>query len=145
MEHVTDEKPFATGGCLCGKVTYNLLSEPLRMAQCHCEHCRRSTGTGHMSLAFFDKDNVTIEGPTSSFTTTADNGAEVTRHFCPECGSRLYGTNNSNTSVVSITVGCVDDSSWFNPQAIVYNKQKPHWDHMDSNIKTFEEMPPPPK
>lgn len=140
------EKPFATGGCLCGKVTYTLLNEPARMAQCHCDHCRLSTGTGHMSLAFFNKDDVNIEGSTSSYTTTSDSGTQLTRHFCPECGSRLYGTNSAVTGIVSIAVGCVDDSSWFKPQAIVYNKRKPHWDYMDESIKTFEEMPPaPPK
>jgi len=139
------EKPFATGGCLCGNVTYSLLNEPARMAQCHCDHCRRSTGTGHMSLAFFNKDDVSIEGPTNSYTTTADNGAKLTRHFCPECGSRLFGTNTSAPAIISIAVGCVDDSSWFKPQAIVYNKKRPDWDYMDQSINTFEEMPPPPK
>ncbi len=139
-------KPFATGGCLCGKVTYSLLSEPARMAQCHCDHCRRSTGTGHQSLAFFNKNDVNIEGSTSSYTTTSDSGVKMTRHFCPECGSRLYGTNSAATSIVSIAVGCVDDSSWYEPQAILYNKRKPHWDHMDESVSTFEEMPPaPPK
>jgi len=140
------EKAFASGGCLCGKVKYTLNKEPVRMAQCHCDHCRLSTGTGHMSLAFFNKDDFDVSGETSYYTTTSDSGAQMSRHFCPECGSRLFGTNSSAPSIVSIAVGCVDDSSWFNPGAIVYNKNKPHWDFMDESVKTFEEMPPaPPK
>jgi len=137
--------PFATGRCLCGKVSYSIADEPVRMAQCHCEHCQKSSGTGHMSLAFFPKDGVTINGDTSSYTTVADNGAEVTRHFCPECGSRLFGTNNVLTTIMGIAVGCLDDSSWFQPGAIVYNKRKPAWDFMDESLPTFEEMPPMPK
>ena len=137
------EQPFASGGCLCGKVTYTLANEPARMAQCHCDHCRRSTGTGHMSLAFFKKEDVKIAGQTSSYTTTADDGAQLTRHFCPDCGSRLFGTNTSAPAIISIAVGCIDDSSWFKPQVIVYNKKKPVWDCMDESIKTFDEMPPP--
>lgn len=138
-------KPFASGHCLCGKVNYKIKSEPVRMAQCHCDHCRYSTGTGHMSLAFFNKDDVEITGDTSSYTTTADSGAHVTRHFCPECGSRLFGTNDVLTSIMSFTVGCMDDSTWFKPQAIVYHKHKPDWDFMDPEVTTFEEMPPPVK
>ena len=133
---------FATGQCLCRKVQYSISSEPLGMAQCHCEHCQRSTGTGHMSLAFFNKDDVKIEGKTSSYTTTADDGAQLTRHFCPECGSRLFATNSVKTTMISIAVGCVDDNSWFKPGVIVYNKRKPAWDCMDTNLPTFEEMPP---
>ena len=140
------EKVFASGGCLCGKVKYSLKIEPVRMAQCHCDHCRLSTGTGHMSLAFFNKDDFDVSGETNHYTTVSDTGTEMTRHFCPECGSRLFGFNSGASSIVSIAVGCIDESTWFKPGAIVYSKHKPDWDHMDESVKTFEEMPPaPPK
>ena len=98
-----------------------------------------------MSIAFFPKDAITIKGETNSHTTDSDNEAEITRHFCPECGSRLFGTNNTMTSIMGIAVGCIDDNSWFKPGAIVYNKRKPDWDFMDESLPTFEAMPPPPK
>ena len=138
------EKNFATGKCLCGNVNYSISAKPVRMGQCHCKDCQKSSGTGHMSLAFFPKDSVTITGETSSYTSVADNGAEVTRHFCPECGSRIFGTNNVLTTIMSITAGSLDDNSWFKAGAIVYNKRKPEWDFMDESILTFEEMPPIP-
>ena len=138
------ENQFASGKCLCGKVNYTINAEPVKMAQCHCLDCQRSSGTGHFSLAFFPKDKVIIKGNTSSFTTKADDGPEITRHFCPECGSRLFAINNVN-SFMSIAVGCLNDNSWFKPQAIVYNKRKPAWDFMDGNLPIFDEMPPIPK
>lgn len=134
---------FATGHCLCGKVSYEISGEPVRMALCHCDYCQRSSGTGHMSLAFFEKESVNIKGETSSYTTDSDSGAEVTRHFCTDCGSRLFGTNNIMTNIIGISVGCLDDHSWFKPGAIVYHKRKPSWDFMDDSLVTFEEMPPP--
>jgi hypothetical protein len=136
---------FASGKCLCGKVSYQITSKPLRMAQCHCDYCQKSSGTGHMSLAFFPKEHVIIKGDTSSFTTDADSGAEVTRHFCTDCGSRLFGTNNVVTNIIGVSIGCVDDDSWFKPGAIVYNKNKPKWDFMDESLPTFDAMPPTPK
>ena len=139
------EQAFATGHCLCGDVQYSISTKPSRMAQCHCDHCQRSTGTGHMSLAFFNKDDVVIEGKTNSFTTTADSGAEVTRHFCPNCGSRLFGTNNVLTTMISVSVGCIDDHSWFKPQVVVYHKSKAEWDFIDEELPKFPEMPPLPK
>ena len=138
------DKQFASGHCLCGKVSYTITSEPVRMGQCHCDDCQRSTGTGHTSNAFFPSDSVTIKGETSSYTSIADNGAEITRHFCPECGSRVFGKSNLFTEITAFPVGCLDDHSWFKPQAIVYNKRKPAWDFMDDSVPTFDEMPPPP-
>ena len=138
------EQHFATGQCLCGSVKYTISSAPVRMGQCHCDHCRRLTGTGHSSNAFFVKDAVHIEGDTSHYAVTADTGAVITRYFCPKCGSRLFGTSNVATNIISVSAGTLDDSSWFKANAIVYNKKKPAWDFMDKDIPTFEEMMPIP-
>jgi hypothetical protein len=56
------DQPFANGHCLCGAVSYTIHGKPIRMAQCHCKDCQRASGTGHMSLAFFKKDDVAIVG-----------------------------------------------------------------------------------
>lgn len=136
------EQYFATGQCLCGNVKYTISSAPVRMGQCHCDHCRRLTGTGHSSNAFFVKDTVYIEGETSRYDSTADTGTIITRYFCPNCGSRLFGTSSANTSIISVTAGTLDDSSWFKPNAIVYNKRKPAWDFMDESVPVFEDMLP---
>ncbi len=66
----------------------------------------------------------------------------ITRHFCPKCGSRLFGENSAATNIIGVTAGTLNDSHWFKANAIVYNKRKPKWDIMDESIPTFEEMPP---
>jgi len=132
---------FATGQCLCGEVNYVIASNPIRMAQCHCDDCRKSTGTGHVSNAFFKQDDVEIKGETSCYSSKTDSGSIITRHFCPRCGSRLFGFNSAAENVIGVAVGTIKDSSWFKPDFIVYNKRKPKWDFMEENIPTFEEMP----
>jgi len=140
-----EKKYFAIGQCLCGGVKYTITSPPVRMGQCHCNDCRKSTGTGHASNAFFKKDDVEIEGKTSGFASITDTGSKITRYFCPKCGSRLFGKSDVVTDIISIAAGTLNDSSWFKPNAIVYSKSKPKWDFMDESVPTFEEMPPPPK
>jgi len=136
----------ATGKCLCGAVSYTINSdEPLRMAQCHCKDCQRASGGGHMSLAFFKADDVEIKGETMSYGAIAESGNTNTRHFCPKCGSRVYGENSARPGLIGISVGCVDDNSWFEPAAIVYAKDRPNWDQTSTEIPNFETMPPPPK
>ncbi len=136
------ESYFAAGQCLCGKVKYTISAAPRVMSQCHCDDCRKSTGTGHASNAFFKENDVHISGVTSSYVSAADSGSTITRYFCPKCGSHLFGTLSGVKNVIAVAVGTVDDSSWFKPSAIVYNKRKPLWDFMDKSIPTFEEMPP---
>ncbi len=134
-----------SGRCLCGSVKYSTSAEPLRMAQCHCKDCQRASGTGHMSLAFFKAEDVSITGQYKEYSSKADSGNENIRAFCEDCGARLFGRNSARAGLMAIAVGTADDNSWFKPQAIVYDKDKPHWDQMDSELPTFESMPPPPK
>ena len=37
------------GECLCGEVKYCIDGEPTGFFHCHCERCRRVSGTGHAS------------------------------------------------------------------------------------------------
>ncbi len=136
------DKYFATGHCLCGDIEYTVSSDPVRMGQCHCDDCQRSTGTGHASNAFFEKETVNIKGETSSYESKTDTGSIITRYFCPKCGSRLFGTSNVATNIISISAGTLNDSSWFKANAIVYDKRRPKWDTMAKDIPSFKEMPP---
>ena len=112
------------------------------MGQCHCDDCRKTTGTGHVSNAFFPKDSISITGTAATHDIVTDSGSTLTRSFCSDCGSRLFSKNSANEAVMGVTAGTFDNSDWFAPQFIVYNKNKPKWDCMDENVPTFEAMPP---
>jgi hypothetical protein len=124
-----------SGHCHCGAVSYTIKGEPARMAQCHCNACRRTTGTGHNVQAFFPRDQVTITGETKSYESTADSGSSRRRHFCPVCGSRLFSDNSRSPDMIGIAVGTFDDSGWFKPQAIVYSAERPSWDFVDPAVE----------
>ena len=40
------------GGCLCGSVQYEVTGETKRFYHCHCERCRKATGTGHAVMIY---------------------------------------------------------------------------------------------
>jgi hypothetical protein len=138
-------KPFATGHCLCGAVSYTINGEPVLMGHCHCKDCQRASGAGHMSNAFFQRDDFVLNGQTGSHSVTADSGNINTRHFCRSCGSRVYGEVSARPGVVVVPVGGIDDNSWFNPQRVVYTKSRQSWDPTTSDCPNFEMMPPPAK
>lgn len=134
----------ASGQCLCGKVSYTISGEPLRMAQCHCKGCQRVSGTGHASIAFFKDEQLDISGETSSFGAVADSGNTNTREFCAECGSWLFNFNSARSGIKGVLVGCVDDNSWFDPAAVVYCKDRSAWDITSTEVPNFDAMPPAP-
>jgi hypothetical protein len=136
------DNPFARGGCGCGKITLSIAREPKMMMQCHCLDCQKSSGTGHSSAAYFDQNDVVIDGEATGHTVTADSGNEMTRYFCPDCGSRLYGQNGGRPGLVSIEIGCLDDHSWFTPQAVLFSSRRHDWDITTDDIPNHEEMPP---
>jgi hypothetical protein len=98
-----------------------------------------------MSLAFFKKEDVEIQGQTASYSVKADSGNINTRHFCPKCGGRIFGENSSRPGFMGLSVGAVDDNSWFKAQRVVYVKDKPAWDVTPTDVPNFDRMPPPPK
>lgn len=126
----------ATGHCQCGAVSFTVQGEPQRMAQCHCDDCRRTTGTGHNAQAFFDKGAVSITGETRTYQNLADSGSARTRHFCPVCGSRLFSENSRAPDTIGISAGAFDLSDWFKPAMIVYFAKRPVWDAVDPAIPT---------
>lgn len=133
---------FATGRCQCGAVHYTISSAPLRMAQCHCEDCQRITGTGHASNAFFREEDVNIEGDVAEYIADADSGNQIRFAFCGTCGSRLWKRSSGRPGILNMAVGCMDDKSWYQPQAVLYTRNAPAWDLTDPDLPRFDAMPP---
>lgn len=129
-----------TGHCHCGAVHFTVEGEPLRMSQCHCNACRRISGTGHLSQAFFKRSQITIAGETKTHESTADSGSTRIRHFCPTCGSRLFSESSRAPENMGIAIGAFDDTSWFQPTMIVYHSERPAWDFVDPSLPTKERM-----
>lgn len=143
---MTDQtKQFTTGQCLCGQVKYSVSADPLLQAQCHCKQCQRMSGGGHMNLAFFPEDAVSFEGKIGLHEFEADSGNTKTRHFCPECGVGLFGTNTARPGMISVSVGTSDNNSWFSPAVVVHAVDRPEWDMTSTDVPNFDAMPPEPK
>src|SRR5664280_2231453 len=71
--------------CNCGAVRCITRGEPLRVAICHCNVCRREGGAAFSIIPVWRVDLVTIEGETHSWTAATD-----ARHFCTVCGSTMF-------------------------------------------------------
>ena len=130
-----------SGGCLCGAVRYEVEGSPLVVAHCHCNDCQRGSGTGHSTGAMFPADRMRLTGPVTEFKVGSDNGNEVTRVFCPACGSPILGRNSGMAGYLTIAMGTLDDSSGFEPQVVVFARSRKPWDIMDESLPTYDAQP----
>ena len=85
-----------TGGCLCGKVRLVATGEPYRVGLCHCMDCRKHHGALFFAAAIFPADSVAVSGETRAY---------GSRHFCPECGSSLFG---KSADEIEVHLGVLD-------------------------------------
>lgn len=129
------------GGCLCGAVRYSCTSEPMMAGHCHCEDCRRSSGSGHSSHMLVPEGSVTLSGVTTAYDRPADSGNIVSRHFCATCGAAVFSTNSSMPSMMFLRVSSLDDLEVFKPQMHVYASRAASWDE-PKDLPAFEKMPP---
>jgi len=129
------------GRCLCGSVEFEAVGEPVVVAHCHCEDCQRLTGAGHSTGAMFPSARFELSGPIREYALRSEAGNQVTRVFCPSCGSPILGRNTGMPGFVTVSLGTMDDSSTFQPSVVIFARNRKAWDAMDDSIATFDAQP----
>lgn len=131
-----------SGKCLCGAVNVKMNSAPQMAGHCYCNDCRKSSGTGHCTHAAFLESDVAIDGVLKFYESTADSGSEISRGFCPNCGSAIASKNANMPGMIFIRASCIDEKDAIIPQMSVYASRAPKWDLPPKDLPSFDEMPP---
>lgn len=104
-----------TGGCLCGDVRIEARGRPWRVGLCHCLDCRKHHGALFHASAIFPADAVTVTGETRDF---------AGRHFCPRCGSSVFGRSGDE---VEVNLGTLDAPDGFTPTYELWTIRRESW------------------
>ena len=131
-----------SGRCLCGLVRFECGAEPEFQACCHCDDCRHAGGGVYGSFVFVSGEALQITGEMRSYEHESDRGNIMTKHFCPTCGSHMFGSNSKTPERRAVWVGVIDDTSWFKPQAYVYARKKLPHTPVNPEVETFDKMRP---
>ena len=128
----------ATGRCLCGAVRFEC-EKPGPAGYCHCEDCRRCTGSAfNVSVRCGASNFRVLTGELGSFTKRGDSGCELTRHFCQSCGSPLFTSSPRDPSVVYVKAGGLDDPDAVRPALQAWTRSKVTWADIHPKIDSFE-------
>ncbi len=133
--------PKLSGKCLCGNIAFSADTEIKRMANCHCRDCRAATGAAYATLLIVEAAAVAVEGTPKIFKHKADSGADMEKHFCPDCGSQLFGRNSNRPDMITIRAGGVDQTDLVKPAINVFLSSKIPSTPIDPDLKGFDRMP----
>lgn len=133
-----------TGRCLCGAVSFKLASEPLASRICWCRDCQHLAANGSVNL-LVAADGLTISGALSEHTKTADSGNQVTRQFCPSCGTHLFAFSSARPRFRVLRAGNLDDPSSIQPSMNIWAESAPAWACLDPSLERVAQQPLPPK
>jgi hypothetical protein len=124
-----------SASCACGSASV-AVNGPIRsMFMCSCEDCQKATGTGHATVAIADAADVTVTGRTKSFARPAASGATFTQHFCPECGTPLFGKSSRAPDALMLPVGLFGaDARWFVPNQLIFARSHRDWDRIAEDL-----------
>jgi hypothetical protein len=121
--------PTIEGGCLCGAVRYRSDAEPVMQVVCHCETCRKNSGSAFSMNVAVPQDRLRIESgsPRRYEDHSGASGKAFYRFFCGDCGSHIYSHGPAYGAIAFIKAGTLDDPSWVAPNLHIWCAEKLPW------------------
>lgn len=130
------------GSCACGQVNYSILDVPYFTQACHCNDCKKSTGSSFVVHSMIHEDDLSIDGEMGSAELSTGSGAGQRAYFCTNCGVYLYCKYKIAESEkrLAIRSKTLSDSNAFPPQAHIFVKDKDPWINLDGIKNCFDTM-----
>lgn len=129
-----------TGSCLCGSVRFEVDGDFERFYLCHCEHCRKDTGSAHAANLFSSKATLTWLSGQEHVKQFDLPSTLHSRSFCANCGSALP-TLQMNGTLLVVPAGSLNTDVPILPDAHIFVSSRANWDHGLESIPCVEKSP----
>ncbi len=137
-----DENGIETGGCLCGNIRYEFKRKDVISAgHCHCKDCQRITGSGKATIIFLQTNDLKINEDYKIFSVIGNDGTNVHRGFCPNCGSPIISFVTEQPNLRFIKAGSLDSSDWLKIESSFWSVSACKWDPINESLPTYPKNP----
>ncbi len=113
--------------CSCGQLRALCDGAPDKVSICHCNECRRRTGSAFGIAAFYPRERVRAQGREKTFSRNADSGFAVLFHFCPDCGASIYWEPSRKPDMIGVAAGAFADPKLPMPDQSVSDDMRHAW------------------
>lgn len=127
------------GGCLCGKVGYEVSGELTGASHCHCSQCRRQHGAAFATYADCKVEDFRWTHG-ADLVKSYETAEGVGWSFCSECGSSLAATDQGK--IFAVTLGSVEGDPGIRPASHIFVGSKSSWYNISDNLPQHDEWPP---
>lgn len=135
------EKQTFSGSCLCGSVQYELTGEPRHFYYCHCQRCRKATGTGHVSNLMVKTEQFNwLQGESLLKRFKVPEAERFYTLFCGNCGSPMP-RDIPQLGIVAIPAGSLDHDIDVRPEARIFWDSRAEWSCCGDGLPTYAEYP----
>jgi|SRR5271165_920267 len=113
--------------CCCGTCSIEVEGEPVLNGICHCNNCKRRTGSAFGWSAYFaDAQILHKAGDLKAYVISGELAQE--RWFCSNCGSTLFWKSAFfMPEHTGIAAGCFTDAPLESPSLTATNKGRCAW------------------
>lgn len=123
------------GGCLCGAVRYQIDGHPRRTTNCHCLHCRRSSGAAFVTWIECHPSHFrVVSGAPSRY----ESRPQVTRQFCGKCGAQLTYQHADEPDTIDVTACSLDDVAAVSPEDHVWCDRMVPWVKITDGLQRYK-------
>jgi len=129
-----------SGSCLCGEIRFEIEGEFEHFYLCHCEYCRKDTGSAHAANLF--SSTARLRWLSGANKVRQFNLAE-TRHskcFCLTCGSALP-IRQMNGELLVVPAGSLNSEVRMRPNAHIFTSSRAGWDDALEKVATVDGFP----
>lgn len=122
-----------TATCCCGQASIMVDGEPKIHLVCHCNNCKKRTGSAFGVSAYFPDSQVKNKNGEMEVYEINNHATHQERYFCKLCGTTLYWKISKFPAIpgiadmTGIAGGCFSDNPLPEPTITATNKNKCTW------------------
>jgi len=130
------------GSCLCGAVRYEIKGDFQRFSHCHCQRCRKATGTGHASNILVSPLSSLkwISGESMLARYKVPEAKRFYNCFCSQCGSPMP-REMAQLDAVLIPAGSTDSPLPELPQNRIFWESRALWSCDAGDLPVYSKYP----
>ena len=128
------------GSSLCGAVAYRLDGDIGKGYFCHCQRCRKASGSAYAANALIAPEAFHITRGEALLSNYHNPETGLIRRFCSQCGSPIVSVR-PGTGIMALRLGSLDTPLAQGPGAHIFVASKAQWDHISDDLPCFNERP----